>query len=207
MLRLWLFAGVLLLLVVPARAEVPSDLMGKPVAEVEIAGETAAIVGAREVGIPLGAPLNRALVRGAILKLVASGRFTDVQIDALDLGDVVKLIVRLTPRIVVHRLDVAGNRSMTEQSVRDALRVTAGGTIAPEQLPELSRAVARTYAEHGYLGAQIDVTLRDTDDPSHKVLIVRIEEGAPTRIRAIAFDGEQPIDPVAVRSVMRSAAG
>jgi outer membrane protein assembly factor BamA len=202
-----LLAGVLWLLVVPARAEVPADLMGKPVAEVEVAGETAAIVSAREIGIPLGAPLNRALVRGAILKLVNSGRFTDVQIDALDLGDVVKLIVRLTPRIVVHRLDVAGNRSMSEQSVRDALRVTAGGTIAPEQLPELSRAVARMYAEHGYLGAQIDATLRDTDDPSQKVLIVRIEEGAPTRIRAIAFEGDQPIDPVAVQNVMRSETG
>ena len=204
--RLSLLVSVLAM-AVPAAAEIPSELIGKPVAEVEIAGETAAIVSPREVGVPLGAPLNRALVRGAILRLLEGGRFTDVQIDALDLGDVVKLIVRLTPRIVVQRLDVSGNLRMSEQSVRDALRVAAGSTISPEQLPELSRSVAGMYAEHGYLGAQIDLTLRDTDDPSHKVLLVRVEEGAPTLIREIRFEGEQPLDPVAVRGVMRSATG
>jgi outer membrane protein assembly complex protein YaeT len=189
------------------RADVPAELQGQPIVGVEIAGETAAISTAREVGIPLGARLDRALVRSAIARLIQGGRWTDVQVDALPARGGVKLIIWLTPRIVVHRLDVTGNERLDAQAIRDALGVSVGGEVSSEQLETLSRSVAAVYAEHGYLGAQIEIGLRDTDDPSRKVLMVHIEEGAPTRIRSIGFAGDQPLDPVAALSAMSSSEG
>ncbi len=190
-----------------ARADVPRELLGQPIVEVQIAGEAAAIAPARDAGVPLGAPLNRAVVRAAIRRLLASGRWTDVQVDGAAVPGGVKLVVWLTPRIVLHRLDIAGNRRLDEQAIREALGLSAGSEVSTQQLPQLSRAVAGLYAEHGYLQAQVDVSLRDTDDPARKVLMVRIEEGAPTRIAAIRFEGDQPLDPVAVLGAMDSAEG
>jgi outer membrane protein insertion porin family len=200
----------LVLVLAPAaqsRAEIAPELVGEPILEVEVAGEAAAIAPAREVGIPLGAPLNRGVVRAAIERLIESGRFTDVQIDAEAMPGGVKLIVWLTARIVLRRLDISGNQSLDTQSVREALGVAATSEVSPEQLDRLARNVAKAYAEHGYLGAQIEVGLRDTDDPSSKVLMVHIEEGVPTRIRQIRFAGEQPLDAVQVRASMSSAVG
>jgi outer membrane protein assembly complex protein YaeT len=200
----------LLLVLAPAthsRAEIAADLVGEPILEIEVAGEAAAIAPAREVGIPLGAPLNRGVVRAAIQRLIESGRFTDVQIDAEPMPGGVKLTVWLTPRIVLRRLDISGNMALDTQSVREALGVAATSEVSPDQLDVLARNVAKAYAERGYLGAQIDVGLRDTDDPSSKVLMVHIEEGAPTRIRQMRFAGEQPLDPWQVRQSMSSAIG
>jgi outer membrane protein assembly complex protein YaeT len=198
---------VLLGVSAPAAAEIPPDLDGKEILAVEVAGETAAIAAAREIGIPLGAPLNRALVRNAIQRLLATGRWTNVQVDAVPIDVGVKLVVWLTPRVLVHRLHITGNPSLDEQTIRDALRIEPGAEVSADQLPELARSVAKLYAERGYVGAQIEIDLRDTDDPSRKVLMLAIEEGAPTRIRTIRFHGEQPLDPVPVLAAMESEPG
>ena len=190
-----------------ARADIPQELSGQPIVAVEIAGETSAIAPAREVGIPVGAPLNRALLRTAIARLVASGRWTDVQVDAIAADDGVRLIVWLTPRLVLHRVDIIGNEALDEQAIRDAMRVGEGSELSTDHEDELTRSVAKLYADRGYLGAQIELELRDTDDPSRKVLRLHIEEGAPTRIRFLRFAGEQPLDAVTVLAAMQSQVG
>lgn len=205
-LGIWL-ALALLGVAAPSRAEIPESLSGQPIVLVRIAGESAAIAPAREVGVPLGAPLNRALVRAAIARLLATGRWTDVQVDAIPVQGGVELVVWLSPRTRLRRVDVSGNESLDQRAVRDALRVSEGSEVSSGRLEELSRAVAKLYAERGYFGAQVETSLRDTDDPATKVLMVRIEEGAPTRIREIRFGHEQPLDPGRALSAMQSAEG
>ncbi len=192
---------------VTAHAEIPPELDGRPVVAVEVLGEAAAIVSVVDIGIPHGSALSRPLIRAAVLRLLHTGRFTDVQIDGVPEGDGVRLQITLLPRIVIDRVDIAGQEHVPEQPIRDALRVSEGATVLLGQLEAQARAVSRLYAERGFLGAEVEVSLRDTDDPSHKVLMVRIAEGAPTRLRSILFDGEQPVDPVAVLAVMESSVG
>ena len=115
-----------------AQAEIPKELSGRPIVAVEIAGETSAIAPAREVGIPLGAPLNRAVLRTAFARLLAGGRWTDVQVDAVEADDGVRLIVWLTPRVVLHRVDIIGNEALDEQAIRDGLRVGEGSELSAD---------------------------------------------------------------------------
>jgi outer membrane protein assembly complex protein YaeT len=190
-----------------ARAEIPQDWDGEPVVDVDVAGEVAAMTDARAVGIPLGAPLNRALIRAAIERLISTGRFTNVQIDGERVDGGVRLIVRLTPRIELLRVQISGTHALDETVVRDALRLTQGSELSMERLPELSRAITAAYAERGYLGASAELNLRDTDVPARKVLMVRVSEGAPTRIEDIRFQGEQPLDPVVALQAMDSGEG
>ncbi len=185
-----------------ARAEIPEALQNKPVNEVRVAGEVAEIAAAREAGIPLGAPLTRKLVRTAIERLLASGRWIDVQVDAEPQDDGVLLTLHLEPRITLRRIDIQGTHHVDEEVITDALGVSRGSELSSEGLEALSAATRKAYAERGYLGARVDVSFRDTDDPSSKVLMVNIEEGAPTRITEIVFAGQQPTDPLGVREAM-----
>lgn len=199
---LFVALACVLWLAVSARAEIPPDLDGQPIVEIEIAGESAAVAAVREVGIPIGSPLDRDTVRQAVLRLLATGRFTDVQIDGLQLAHGIKLIVRLSPRVVLHRIQIDGAVSVPENAVRDALRVSAGTEVSMQGMGELSRLITQLYAERGYLSAHAEVTLRDTDDPTSKVLMVDIEEGAPTRVRAVRFEGDSPPDPDRILATM-----
>jgi len=74
-------------------------------------------------------------------------------------------------------------------------------------LEALSRQITRLYAQRGYLRAHAEVTLRDTDDPTSKVLMVAVEEGAPARLRSVRFAGESPLDPARELGTMSIGVG
>ncbi len=177
-----------------ASAQLPASLARRRVVDVSIVGETSGATGAREVGIPVGAPMTRQLLRDTVSRLVASGRWADVQIDVVPRGPDVALVVYLRPRIVITRVDVVGNAVLGHDDITRALGLTPNGELELEDLGPLARAVADAYDEHGYADAEVTLQLRDTDDPSRKVLRVLIDEAQPLRIASYEYDGDAPPD-------------
>ncbi len=190
-----------------AHAEIPEPLRGQPIAELRVAGEDDSVEPPSEAGIGLGQRLTRELLRDATKKLLASGRFIDVQIDVQAIPAGARLIFHLVPRITLRRIDVSGNAHVPDQGVIDALGIAAGSEVETPQLEELAGNVRKLYAEHGYLGARVDATFRDTDDPAVKVLMINVDEAAPTRITSISFSGDAPRDPGAVLGAMGVSMG
>jgi len=185
----------------PARADVPIELRGRRILGVEIAGETEGITSARALGIPIGATLTRPLVRTALRRLVASGRWIDVQIDAVAEGGGVRVIAHLVPRLEIARVDVTGNAVLDDQEIARGLGLSTGGPIERDGLATLERGIDALYAARGYLATRARIDLLDTDDPFAKVLVIRIVEGRPTRIVAIRFLGQNP-SGVSLRSLL-----
>ncbi|HJL15097.1 MAG TPA: POTRA domain-containing protein [Sandaracinaceae bacterium LLY-WYZ-13_1] len=181
-----------------ATAQIPSHLVRRRVVAVRVTGETSGATGARDVGIPLGAPLTRRLLRSTVQRLIESGRWADVQIDAVAEGSDVALVVYLRPRIVITRVDVNGNEVLDDDEVRQTLGLGASGELEQQDLEPLADAVAEAYDQRGYLDARVTLRLRDTDDPTRKVLRVRIDEDEPTRIARLAFEGGRPPSDVDV---------
>lgn len=175
-----------------ARAEIPEALAGERVVAVRIAGDTIAGAPTDATGVRIGAYLSRELLRGAVRKLLAQGRWVDVQVDAEPAAEGVVLTFHLEPKIVLRRVEIRGSVNLDAQVTRDALGLAAGSTMSPDEVDARAAAVRRAYAERGYLGARVDIRFRDTDDAAEKVLMVELEEGLPTRISAIEFSGEQP---------------
>lgn len=174
-----------------AGAQIPDHLAGRPVRAVRIEGETSGATSAADVGIEVGAPLSRALLRAAALELLETGRWADVQMDVIRRGAGVEIMVRLTPRILITRVDVLGNEALDDETVRSHIRLGPDGALESD-LDALSDAVAEIYAERGYTRASVEARLRDTDDPSRKVLRVHIEEDDPDRVSGFAFPGDRP---------------
>jgi outer membrane protein assembly factor BamA len=182
----------------PAAAQIPTHLRRRRVVDVRVTGETSGATGARDVGIPLGAPLSRRLLRATVTRLLESGRWADVQIDAVPDGAGVALVVFLRPRILITRVDVDGNELLGDDEVRQTLGLDASGELEQQDLSPLAEAVAEAYRERGYRDVRATLRLRDTDDPSRKVLRVQIDEGAPTRVATYRFEGDAPPDDVDV---------
>ncbi|MBX7193651.1 MAG: BamA/TamA family outer membrane protein, partial [Sandaracinaceae bacterium] len=74
-----------------------------------------------------------------------------------------------------------------DQAVLDVLGVREGGEIAAGTLGALRAALKDALALRGFIGAEVDVVLRDTDSPSRKVLRVHITEGEPLRVVELRF--------------------
>jgi outer membrane protein assembly factor BamA len=158
-----------------------------------VEGEARDLVDPGALGIPLGARLSRALLRRTTTALLETGRWTDVQIDAEPAGaDGVRLRVALAPRTTLVRVDLSGNRSLDDDELVRALGVGPDSELTREQTDELARRVVAAYAEIGFTRALVHTELRDTEDPSRKILGVRVIEGEPARLRAVRFVGERP---------------
>ncbi|MFK7986147.1 MAG: POTRA domain-containing protein [Sandaracinaceae bacterium] len=186
-------AALLTLLVTGVvHAQIPTALLRRRVVEVRVTGETSGATGADDVGIPVGAPLTRQLLRDAVTRLLATGRWADVQVDAVPTAGGVRLDVELRPRVVITRVDVLGNEALDDDDVRQALGLGSNGELAEGALRGLARNIATEYQDRGYIDAHVALTLRDTDDPSRKVLRARIDEGEPLRVAAYEYDGHPP---------------
>ena len=185
------------------RAELPAEWLGTKVVALRVLGAAAGQIDESALGIPLGAPLDRTLVRGAIERIAREGRWADVQVDGL-LGDEgITLLFHLVPRVVVQRVDVAGNRVVDATELGGILGLREESELDAPKIPALVEQLREAYADHGYHHAGVRILLRDTDDPGRKVVRVEIVEGPPTRIASVRLEG----DPLPRRRGVRRLLG
>ena len=187
-----------------ARAELPPELSGRSVVRVEVTGMSLPI---REVGLPIGAPVTRRSLRQMVRRLLATGRFADVQVNVFPEAEGLRVEVQLAPRIVLVRVDVNGNEVLDDEGVRREIDLAEGAELASADLPAVKARLGAAYARLGYERVSIAATLRDTDDPARKVLILDVEEGEPTRILGVVFEGETPDESTGVRRSMELGEG
>ena len=190
-----------------ARADLPAELAGERIREIRISGDVGRFSAERLLGIEPDAPLTRRLLREAQIRLLESGRWADAQFDVEPMPGGVRLVASLVPRIVLFRVDVRGNDVLDDDEVLRALRVETGGELSRETLAVLPERLRAAYGSRGYERARGELELLDTDEPSQKVLVVRITEGEPTRIRQIVHEGEPIPATRGAESTLSLAAG
>lgn len=198
-MRLLLCLTILLIASSVARADLPRGLRGRSATSVEVTGMSVPV---REVGLPIGAPVTRRSLRQMVRRLLATGRYADVQVDVIPDGAGLRVIVHLAPRIVLVRVDVNGNEVLDDEDVRREVDLAEGAELAAADLPALEARLREAYAQLGYERVVVRATLRDTDDPARKVLILDLDEGEPTRILGVVFDGEAPAESTGIRRSM-----
>lgn len=177
-----------------AQADTAPELLGRPIVGVTIEGEAATMLSSGDLQVPDEAVLSRQLVRELIQRLISSGRWTDVQVaaDAQDEG--VRLIVTLTARALVTRIDLRGSDAVDASELQRQIELQPGAQVSGEALERVRAQMLQAYAERGYHHVELEIGLRDTDDPTRKVLLIEVEEGAPTRVKRIVVKGDHPLD-------------
>ena len=103
------------------------------------------------------------------------------------------LVIKVEERPAIARVDVKGNKEVTEQSMKDALKqigMTKGKTYNPKLLEKLKLELQQLYYSLGKYAVRIDARAKQLD--SDRVAIhITISEGAPARIRSINIVGNK----------------
>jgi outer membrane protein assembly factor BamA len=191
----------------PAYAEIPQEWLGERIVEARIAGEQAGRVNDDVIGIERGDELSRGLVRAAIERLLADGRFADVQVDAVLVEGGVGLLFHLTPRLLVKRVEMVGNSALDDRDLGRLIGVREESELAREDFPGWVAEIRKAYAARGYPDAQVRIVLRDMDDITYKVLRLEVSEGKPLRIVEVRFEGETLPHRKGMRRILGFAVG
>lgn len=175
----------------PARAEIPSDWLGERVLAARIAGVQAGRIDDESIGIERGEELTRGLVRAAVQRLLAQGRFADVQVEAVKVEGGVALLFHVQPRLLVRRVEAVGNTVLDDRELLRLVSVHEESELSPEDYPKWVADIQKAYAERGYPFARARVVVRDMDDLTYKVVRLEVTEGEPLRISGVRFEGER----------------
>lgn len=196
----------------PTAAQVPPFLEGRPVVAVELDGPEDLLDESPTVPVAPGTPLDAALVRRIVEGWAATGRWADVQVDAVAIpgGPTrppgVRLVVHLSPQLVLVRLDFVGNVHLDADTLGRTMDLGAGDPLPIGYLDERAARAEDAYREIGFEDARVDAFVRDTDDPARKVVIVRVVEGPATRVTALRLEPRVPgVDAAALLGLERGA--
>ena len=173
-----------------ARAEVPLEWLGRRVVEARIAGEQAGRIDDAIIGIKEGELLTRTLVRTAIERVLAQGRFADVQVDAVLVESGVSLLFHVYPRLLIRRVEVAGNEALDDRDVVRIVGVHEDSELSQEAFPDWVKNIRDAYTARGYPDATARILVRDMDELTYKVLRIEVDEGQALRIGKVEFAGD-----------------
>ena len=173
-----------------AFAQIPESFRGRPVLSIEVEGEGAELVDPSRLGVPTGSPLDRELVRTLLASMLATGRWADVQVDVESDPAGVRLRLLVVPRTIVARVEIIGNDAVNDEDLEAALDVHEDDDVDPSSRDLWIAALTRLYESRGYRHAEVTVALLATNDPSRKVMRVEIDEGEPTRVVRVLFEGD-----------------
>lgn len=155
------------------------------------AGTSPALLRAEEarelVAVRKGQRLSLTAVRRSIERLLASGRFSDVVVRALDVPGGVEVIFELVPKRFLAGVSVQGARALPPQELLAAAKLSRGAEYYPERVQEAQEAVLEAYRRRGYQRAKVSVELEEVEGGLEAQLLA--EEGEPTRLLGITAAG------------------
>ncbi len=131
--------------------------------------------------------------------LFATGLFDDVSLARE--GDV--LVIQVVERPTIARLNIDGNRQISDDDLRRGLResgLSEGQVLQLSTLDEIQRELEGVYQSQGRYSARINVEVDDIDEGRVQVNI-NINEGEVAKIRQINIVGNEAFDDDTLRGV------
>lgn len=169
----------------PAYAQSP-PLEGRPILEIRYdpAAQPLASEDLKRVAVlQVGAPLRSADVAEAIHRMFATGRYTDIQVDAEPQGNGVVVVFRTTSARFFGHVEAAGKISSPPNAaiIVNAAQLNLGTPFDPDLLAAAEKNIERLFADNGLYEA--DVHLEPVDEPEHQQVSVRIVVDSGPRAR------------------------
>lgn len=135
----------------------------------------------------------------AARQLFGTGLFDDIRLARE--GDV--LIIEVDERPTITRLNIEGNKQISDDDLRNGLReagLDEGQVLQLSTLEELERELAGLYQSQGRYSASIDTSVEPAGEGRVQVNI-DIDEGAVARIRQLNIVGNKAFDDKTLRDV------
>ncbi len=143
-------------------------------------------------GLITGRMIDYADISEAVNNLWDLRIFSDVQIKmdkATDAGLFLIIEVSEYPRL--GKLEIEGNKKLNDSKIKEEIYVMPGKVLSPFLMGEIKRKIKNLYKEDGYLLAEIETEIKDTDKDHIKDLTINIDENKKVRIDDINFTGNE----------------
>ena len=156
------------------------------------------------VSVKPGAAFDRNAVAGDVRKLLASGRFSDVQAQVDAAADGVTLTYVVRPKLkLTQPVKVTGAEELGESKVRDLLGLSAGDYVDDPTVAARVVKLKEEYRKRLYAFASVTWSVDVVDrEKGLATVTVRVREGDKTSIKKVLFPGRTALDYGDLRSAM-----
>ena len=167
--------------------------VGLPVREITFEGVAAERLKPLPEHLPqaVGAPLDRLKVADSLRALFATGLFSTVAADAMQLGDGVKLVFKGTPRDFIGTVSVDGAKGATiNAQLQAASRLTAGTRFTQTRLDAAMVRMRQALADNGF--HEPVITYKLTRHAGEQLVDVAFEviSGVQSRVGVVTVAGD-----------------
>ncbi len=148
-----------------------------------------------------GAMYDPATIADDIKSIYKMGYFDDVEVDVQDTpeGKVVTFMVREKPAI--RKIIFEGNKEIGDDKIKDVLDLKPYTVIKDKSLQENAEKIKALYAEKGYAGTTVAVSIRPVSNQAADV-IFEITEGEKVHIKSIKIEGIKAFSQDELKDIM-----
>jgi outer membrane protein insertion porin family len=149
-----------------------------------------------------GERLSRDQVRESIRTLFATGRFADIQAEAMPSGDGVILTLSTSPNFFVGAVEVEGAPTRpTPSQVVNASKLQLGELYTHDRLDRALENIRRLMEEDGYYQARVTAESTSNAETEQVNILVHITPGAQARVGEVKVTGSSGLSPSEVESI------
>ncbi len=141
------------------------------------------------VPLRVGQSLGKADLRKAVRILFETGRFRQVRAHVRDDEGAVAVTFVLLPKQEVVEVAFLGASAIDVATLKRVAGVRRGDDLSSGVLETMESSVVDAYERRGYRNAVVSSEIRESED-GRAALLVRIDEGAPTKLRAVRWVGD-----------------
>ncbi|NIM98190.1 MAG: hypothetical protein GTO24_08955, partial [candidate division Zixibacteria bacterium] len=155
-------------------------------------------------GLVVNSELRPSVIQDAIKRIYATNLFSDVQIEGTESEDGVRITIMVKEYPRIKEVDISGNKKIKIEDLEEKIDIAAGKVITPAEVKRAVDGVESLYNEKGYLSAQVESELIQTDVPDEVILKLKIEEGKKVTIKRIYVEGNKAFKASRIRKQMKN---
>ncbi len=151
-----------------------------------------------------GTLIDEALIDRDIRALYRTGQFEFIEFkrDTRDGGKIVDLLVELTPKFRVLRVDFTGLDHITRKRLEREIKTKPNLALDERQVKEDAQKLKEFYQKSGYNQATVSYTIDRDRNTGFGTVAFTIHEGDKVKIKSVNFSGNEHLTTKKLRKVM-----
>jgi outer membrane protein insertion porin family len=155
-------------------------------------------------GLKPGSELVPQAIQDAIRRLYAMKLFSDIQVEGKETEGGMELYIKVREYPKASSVQISGNKKIKTEDIKEKLNITLGKVISPMDVKTDVDNIKSVYREKGYLAAQVESQIQETDREGEVALEYKIKEGKKVRIKKITIEGNQVFEDKKIRKQMKN---
>lgn len=151
-----------------------------------------------------GEPLRHETIPDDIKNIFDMGYYDDVRVEVEPFEGGVKLIYEVAEKPSIGRVDVQGNKELSDEKLFEELTVTSGSMADTVLINENALRLQKLYEGEGYPLANVVPVLRRTAK-EEVFLTYQIDEGTKAKIKKIEIIGNKEVSSRTIKEAMKTS--